>query len=173
MYELLSPNLSKNAQGYVFYKGIEVEHYSFDTNDPVERRRQYHCALDLEATCQKIESLGLPVNSHTVTWSYSWFEGFIAPHNLARFLSDVQDFYEHPDGRLGWYYRQNHKEFHIWHNSIVRKISSERVNYERLIRCGWQVARCGQPKHLGTCFASTNGVLKMLQRHGIERNPYE
>ncbi len=54
-------HLTKNDRGYVFWKGIEVEHYSF--TDPVAEKS---AALALAQRCLTIESKGFPVNCRSV-----------------------------------------------------------------------------------------------------------
>lgn len=54
-------HLTKNGQGYVYWKGIEVEHYCF--TDPVAEKND---ALALAQRCLTIESKGFPVNCRSV-----------------------------------------------------------------------------------------------------------
>lgn len=54
-------HLTKNDQGYVYWKGIEVEHYSF--TDPIAEKS---AALALAQRCLTIESKGFPVNCRSV-----------------------------------------------------------------------------------------------------------
>ena len=36
-----------------------------------------------------------------------------------------------------------------------------------LVDMGWDLADCGQEKHLGTCYATWEGMRAMLDRHGL------
>jgi hypothetical protein len=58
-------NLTKDHRGYVYWKGIHVEHYSFQ--DPV---REKEAAEELAAVCRKLEAQGEQVTASKVFDSY-------------------------------------------------------------------------------------------------------
>src|ERR1700724_3034459 len=49
-------NLRKDHRGYVYWKGIQVDHYSFDKYEDA-----HEAALELADRCRTLEVLGLPV----------------------------------------------------------------------------------------------------------------
>jgi len=53
-------HLTRDAEGYVFWKGVHVEHYSHKSPEEMERD-----ARKLAATCQALEAKNFPVNSRT------------------------------------------------------------------------------------------------------------
>lgn len=58
------PELTKDWEGYVYWKGNHVEHYSFDrrVDGPSQEAA---AARELVTRCLQLERLGLPVNSRT------------------------------------------------------------------------------------------------------------
>lgn len=53
--------LTKRGDGYVYWRGVEVEHYSFREDVEAEQA----AARKLVANCLALEALGLPVNART------------------------------------------------------------------------------------------------------------
>jgi hypothetical protein len=53
-------HLTKDGQGYVYWKGQHVEHYSFSDTD-----REATAAHKLAEKCHKLEAIGFPVNGRT------------------------------------------------------------------------------------------------------------
>lgn len=57
---LVQPYLHKDWEGYVFWKGQHVEHFSF--RDSAE---EFRAAQQLVERCEALENAGLPVNART------------------------------------------------------------------------------------------------------------
>jgi hypothetical protein len=57
-------NLTRDHEGYVYWKGRHVEHYSFREAD-----EERVAAQELAATCRKLETLGFPVTSRNLSES--------------------------------------------------------------------------------------------------------
>ena len=57
--------LRKDHHGYVYWKGIQVDHYSFDKYEEA-----HEAALDLADRCRTLEMLGIPVSTAHQAWWY-------------------------------------------------------------------------------------------------------
>src|SRR4029077_13482423 len=62
-------NFIQDQEGYVYYKGVQVEHYSFD-----DYKEEGLALLELDACCKKLESYGIIPDSITAVWWYGKFE---------------------------------------------------------------------------------------------------
>lgn len=58
-------NVLKDHRGYVYWKGIQVDHYSFDKYEDA-----HEAALELAVRCRTLELLRLPVSTAHQAWWY-------------------------------------------------------------------------------------------------------
>ena len=58
-------HLRKDHRGYVYWKGVQVDHFSFDR---YEEARE--AAIELADRCRTLEMLGLPVSTAHQAWWY-------------------------------------------------------------------------------------------------------
>ena len=58
-------SLRKDHHGYVYWKEIQVDHYSFDKYEEA-----HEAALDLADRCRTLEMLGIPVSTAHQAWWY-------------------------------------------------------------------------------------------------------
>lgn len=63
-------NLRKDHHGYVYWKGIQVDHYSF-----VRYEDAHEAALELADRCRTLEMLGFPVSTAHQAW---WFDELVS-----------------------------------------------------------------------------------------------
>ena len=63
-------HLTIDHEGYVYWRGVEVEHYSFGPNQRVECKE---AAEELSRRCRTVEERGEKVTMKTVIWD--WTEG--------------------------------------------------------------------------------------------------
>ena len=56
-------HLTRDHEGFIYWKGQHVEHYSF--NDPVEEKK---AAEELAGRCKILEKQGKPINTFTAIW---------------------------------------------------------------------------------------------------------
>ena len=63
-------NLRKDHRGYVYWKGIQVDHYSLDKYEDA-----HEAALELADRCRTLEMLGLPVSTAHQSW---WFDEIVS-----------------------------------------------------------------------------------------------
>jgi hypothetical protein len=61
-------NLTINHAGYVFWKGHEVEHFTF--SNELSRIHLEEWSHQLVKRCEFLESQGIPVNTGNVVWSW-------------------------------------------------------------------------------------------------------
>lgn len=58
-------SLRKDHRGYVYWKGIQVDHFSFDRYEEA-----HEAAMELADRCRTLEMLGLPVSTAHQAWWY-------------------------------------------------------------------------------------------------------
>ena len=63
-------HLRKDHQGYVYWKGVQVEHYSFKKYEEA-----HTAALGLAERCRTLERLGIDVSLRNVIWQYEELVG--------------------------------------------------------------------------------------------------
>jgi hypothetical protein len=62
-------HLTRNHHGYVFWKGVEIEHYSFSGKDAWEREEE--AAIELARRCLLLEALYIQPTCKRVIWRWS------------------------------------------------------------------------------------------------------
>ena len=62
------PRLTKDGEGYIYWKGLHVEHYSHDSVDA-----ELESARELIRRCEHLESLSVPVSCNTAIWRWGWY----------------------------------------------------------------------------------------------------
>src|SRR5262249_54524458 len=89
--------LRKAGNGYVYWRGIRVDHYSFPDDEAGERA----AAQELAEQCRHLEALGVSVRR---VGDFSWFAGMttVTPTAYRTFVGGANNFLEHPDGSLAW-----------------------------------------------------------------------
>lgn len=58
-------HLTKDHEGYVYWKGIQVEHYDFRDYDEAGKAAQ-----ELASRCRQLETAGVPVNCTNAIWRW-------------------------------------------------------------------------------------------------------
>lgn len=62
-------NLTKDADGYVYWRGVYVEHYSFG-EDPEAQQREQQAADELIDRCLFLEQHGVEISVNTCIWQW-------------------------------------------------------------------------------------------------------
>lgn len=60
------PGLTKDREGYVYWHGQYVDHFSYPRDDP---QREMQAAQGLAQRCARLEAAGLPVNASTALFA--------------------------------------------------------------------------------------------------------
>lgn len=168
--------VTRDLQGYVYWKGAVVEHFTFSAIPP-ERLKPMTEALARK--CLHLERLGLPVTG--CNYLNGWLDEMPVdfPPIYKELLSLAGTFYEHSDGRSifplkeqtvnGWPTEARFLEVH--NGTIIERalpLEQGDVPYHVITgKCGFQLAQCGQPHHTGPGAASLAQVMDWLQRHKI------
>ncbi len=64
-------NLTRDHEGYVYWKNKQVEHYDHDHwCSEGWQERMFQDAKELERRCKILEGVGLPVNTISTAWSW-------------------------------------------------------------------------------------------------------
>jgi len=61
-------NLTKDHAGYVYWKGVQIEHYSFYGKNACEDEGK--ATVELGRRCRILESQGIPVNCNNAIWKW-------------------------------------------------------------------------------------------------------
>ena len=69
-FEQLYTQITGGTYGYVYWKEIQVDHYSFDKYE-----HAHEAALELADRCRTLEMLGLPVSTAHQAW---WFDEIVS-----------------------------------------------------------------------------------------------
>lgn len=159
----LTENLVRDAQGFVYYKGRHVEHYSF-----TDEARELAAANELEAHCQHLEAIGAPVNSNSAIWYAEQFAGVQTKNDPIIDLIALE-IYEKTDATE--IVIEMADKWHRFHNGYLGELDvkpDELHNwYHPMQKLGYGIAKCGQEPHLGDCYATLDGLREMYSRHGI------
>lgn len=63
-------NMTQDHEGFIYWRGIEVEHYSHDSYESAEKS-----AKELERRCKILESKGIKPTSSTAIWKWKEYGG--------------------------------------------------------------------------------------------------
>lgn len=70
-YFLGIEHMTRDQEGYVYWKGVQVEHYDHDYwASEGWQERMLKDAKELERRCKIVEAAGLEVNTSTVIWNW-------------------------------------------------------------------------------------------------------
>jgi hypothetical protein len=171
-------HLDCDSQGYIYWKGIQVEHYNRPTHPEMAPN-----AKKLGARCMHLESLGVPVNGSTACWFFSWFEGMPSTETYKEIMSHCPNLYDHKDGTQAAIVLRDvafHYDGEHW-TSHQRILSDDPFHYDEWdwrnhypesndgVQCledgGFLWADCGQPEHCGVCYADYAGVVAWLIKY--------
>jgi len=157
-------HLTMDHKGYVYWKGVEVEHFSHA--DP-ERRRE--AALCLAVKCLHLERIGVPVNVGTAVWHWSWFEDMSPGNPWLRVLSRTPGLYERGGNEIVLSTRARVVAVvngipEILATDLSHDELWDRFGYHAMIAQGYEIAKAGQGEHLGTVYATTDGIVALLER---------
>lgn len=176
-------HLTQDGEGYVYWKGVHVEHYSFREED---NAKEIEAARELADRCKHLESLGLPVTVGKAIWSWGWFEGLTReklenlPPLVRLLITSNRDLYEDAQGRFCWIAERSDapKEYpltvtarvcvfdHGTQTSFMLDSDDLGGFYHPLRANGWTIAQMGQAKDNGCCYANTQQVLDWFTAKG-------
>jgi hypothetical protein len=180
--------LRKTGSGYVSWRGVRVDHYSF-SRDEAGQAREREAAHELAQQCRHLETLGVHVRRVD---DFSWFASMTpaTPAVYLAFVGVADDFLEHPDGSLAWQFAHDPRvkgegqedtevaSIYVWKGgTLERRQYTGRVSdagiYHVLRADGWEPADCGQGRtssgdHRETLWGVTWDQLHALfERHGL------
>ena len=177
--------LHRRGDGYVLWRGIYVEHYTYPDDEKDVEREAAHA---LAARCRHLEALGVDVRRQN---QFSWFADMTpdTPAEYRAFVGCAGNFLEHPDGSLAWQFSYDARRYpnpvqpdpkhnemneieaiYIWKNgALERREYVGRIYqagiYHPLRAEGWKTADCGNGPDL---YGVTWDQLRALfERHGL------
>jgi hypothetical protein len=179
--------LRKAGNGYVYWRGIRVDHYSYP-DDETGQERERAAAHELAEQCRHLEALGVSVRR---VGDFSWFAGMTmaTPAAYRTFVGGADNFLEHPDGSLAWQFVHDRRvkgakedteieTVYVWRNGALGRRSVTgyvyRAGIYHVMRAdGWETADCGQGRTrsggaMNTLWGVTwEEIHALLQRHGL------
>lgn len=182
--EGIDKRLTQDGEGYVYWRGAHVEHYSFREDD---RENEIQAATELIQRCKHLERLSVPVTCGTAIWSWEWFAGLTpeeiqALPELAReLITSHRDLYENDKGEFCWLESRpkEPEQYPYAVDGLFRVFSRAGLSgftlksddlggfYHPLNATGWRIAQMGQGKDSGCCYATTDQVLTWMRGKGV------
>lgn len=175
--------LTKNGQGYIYWKEIHVEHFSYPVSEMTE---EAEASRKLAERCRQLENWKFPVNSQTVAWRWTWFAGWDSlsqtEQNLYHlFFEKGFCWHENSLGDMAFVINDEFEnktcEVAIWKKdkqefeTKTAQYRSTQVCWHALDELGFAVAdmkQNGEGEKLGTVYASTSGVISFIKRHNLD-----
>lgn len=173
-------HLTVDHEGYVYWKGFEVEHY----DSPYKSESKKDLQL-LAKRCESLEKIGVEVCTKTSIWYWDWFNGISAQDPYLKVLRYCPAIYVNDQGDC----------LLTRHESDIRVVKSGKVAvypsleavmksfsdkgclddsmYHMMQSIGFKIPDAGQRTDLGLCYASWRGVVKLLQRHEVPSNVFD
>lgn len=169
-------HITRDGEGYIYWKGTHVEHYSFSGDGRFEE--EMAACLDLKARCEHLESIGVRVSCSSAIWKYSWFDGATAdsPYLWWMKAPNTAGCYTDKQGRMAWIcdLADEPKEYPFTHAATLAIWDGQRLShaeiesdtlggfYHPLVAAGWTTAQMGQGKDLGCVYATHEQVAAFL-----------
>lgn len=173
----INPNLTRNGEGYVYWKGQQVEHYDYSFD------RMGDAPASLVKRCEFLESLDIAPSTRTAVWFWESLQGLTVEHPFYAFIKLTKELHERDGNELAWFtaYEPEPAEYpfvrkgtlRIWNGETVRDetVLSDVMGgfYHPMQALGFRTANAGQPENCGFCYATTEGITALLERHGWTR----
>lgn len=169
--------LTKDWEGFVYWKGIQVEHYSYSGDNQAQEAES---AADLAARCRHIEALGLEVTGSKVIWHWSWFEKLAKDEPFLPLLDMLPGMYENQEGVM--LFRSCRAD--SLGSGVVRWDGAQRTiltrtvpvdplgledefGYHGMRRMGFNLLKAGQGDDLGTCYCKGADLINVLRARNV------
>jgi hypothetical protein len=163
------PNLTKDGHGFVYWRGFQVEHYSFGWGLENQQREQ-EAAEELAAYCEHLDKIGVPVVGGM--WFSDWFKPMTAKSAYKNLLAMKPGFYEDGENLIihvrSGYFLVN--KGHVMRVELGEEPEKGESDFHVLDKYGFTIADAGQGKRLGVCYSTYQGVSTMLKRHNVAEN---
>jgi hypothetical protein len=153
------PQLTQDANGYVYWRGGHVEHFSFGRDEAAEQKE----VDELATKCQHLEALDVPVGPGLSYWG--WFKTITHEHPYFRLLRLTPSFYE---GNGGLLIIHNDCYYAICKGSysqISLNLGDSINHYYALLALGYRTIDAGQRNDLGQMYSTLEGVTAALDRY--------
>lgn len=169
--------LHKDCEGFVYWRGIQVEHYSY-SHDKADQERV--SAADLALRCRHIEALGLKVNGTKVVWCWSWFAE-LTPHEPFLALFDkLSGVYENDEGVLLFTGPAAESlgagavQWNGSQKSLLKRTEpldplglQDEFGYHGMRKMGFDILKAGQEAHLGTCYCIGSDLIHAFRSRNV------
>lgn len=169
--------LTKDGEGFVYWRGIQVEHYSYSADKQAQEAESAAC---LAARCRHIEALGLKVTGSKVIWYWSWFEELTKDEPYLPLLDKLPGMYENQEGVMLF---RSHSVEAVgavavqWDGSQRTFLARTRpldplgledeFGYHGMRSKGFDLLKAGQQDHLGTCYCKGSSLIGVLRERKV------
>jgi hypothetical protein len=157
------PELTCDAQGYVYWKGASVDHWSSSLLNGSTRKGE---ARALAERCRRLEHLGVEVRTRSAVWFWTWFAKLQPGEPYTHLMGQCPELWEHEDGRriaIDTLHEVFRYDGHRW----SRCHSGPMWSYHAAIARGYRIASVGQDQGLGVCYGTTKGVRRLFERYRV------
>lgn len=169
----LRHHITKCHEGFIYWKGIHIEHFSF--RDPTEEQEAIN---HLCIRCAHLEKIGVPVNISTVVWHWSWFASSQQRDPWNNILLSIHSLYVHKKtGEVAIPSNHRHElgsnapiayASYLGGTGALQHIAGHpNGEYHAFLAAGFAYANVGQDQHLGLCYATREQMITFLRGHGI------
>jgi hypothetical protein len=169
-------HLTADQEGYIYWKGINVEHYDYPEAESSKETLQ-----EIAKRCLHIESLDLIPTSRGVIWNWDWMRELKSDHVWLHTISRSPQCWSskeglvlaYKDGELEYYSKDGKHEifesFPMFLEAFgVNDCEDLHAAYHQMKRAGFSIADAGQKENLGFCFATLSGVIALFEKYGVK-----
>lgn len=168
--------LTKDGQGYIYWKGKHVEHYSFRGEDA--EAREAEAAHDLADRCRHLENIGVPVSMTAAVWNWEVLKGITQADDPLIELFRVKVYESTARDAIIVRLHDIDKDTdeptrQVWHKLVGGRWTSDVeviaawFNVYRVLRpTGWDVPHA-EAKGGATAYSSAEALRSFWNRHGI------
>ena len=107
-------HLTADDQGYVYWRGVEVEHY----DPPATAAKYREAALEIERRCRHLESIDVEVTCSSAVWCWSWFRAMRKSHRYRTILREIPHVYLRGDEVL-LFFRRRHLSYSVIDGTVT------------------------------------------------------
>jgi hypothetical protein len=160
------PNLTRDGEGYVYWKGTHVEHFSHS-----DQEAMVAAAIALGERCQHLESLGVAPSSRTAAWTFEWFADLTPGHEWIKFFEKgPTNLYEDETNPNRICAQLGENTLRVWENGTHSQdivFTDFEVAYHVARAEGFKTLQAGQAENLGLIYAPAQGIIDRLTAAGL------
>lgn len=133
------PDLTYDQQGYIYWKGECVDHYTYP-----ESEESYPRLWNLINKCRHLENLGLPPGTAKGTFKMQWWKSFRSGDRWLKFFSHLYEIHERKEELLFVAFDRANKCFIFTrtNDDAEWSVAEQDYEYHAIHKQGWYSAAC-------------------------------